>query len=146
MSNRQERAVAGEEVFQIGEVADLVGLSLRTVRYYEEVGLVEPSDRTSGGFRLYSRDDIARLELIKQMKPLGFTLEEMRDLLEVRRRLRFDRLAGRARARAADRLAMYADAAAAACEELRGKLEAAEGFVASLREETARHPTPDRSR
>ncbi|MDP9021544.1 MAG: MerR family DNA-binding transcriptional regulator, partial [Actinomycetota bacterium] len=49
---------------QIGEVADRVGLSLRTVRYYEEVGLIEPSDRTAGGFRLYTDDDISRLELI----------------------------------------------------------------------------------
>lgn len=137
--------MASEEVFQIGEVADQVGLSLRTVRYYEEVGLVEPSDRTSGGFRLYSRDDIARLELVKQMKPLGFSLEEMRDLLEVRRRLRFDRLEGQARARAGDRLAMYADAAAAKCQELRDKLESAEAFVTSLREETARYPTSNRS-
>ncbi|MDP9021808.1 MAG: MerR family transcriptional regulator, partial [Actinomycetota bacterium] len=123
-----------------------VGLSLRTVRYYEEVGLIEPSDRTAGGFRLYTDDDISRLELIKRMKPLGFTLDEMRDLLEVRRRLWFDDLDADERAQATDRLAMYADAASAKCEELRGKLQAAEAFVESLRSETTCHPasTPTR--
>lgn len=48
---------------QIGEVADRTGLSLRTLRYYEEVGQVRPSTRTSGGFRLYSETDVARLLL-----------------------------------------------------------------------------------
>lgn len=124
---------------QIGEVADRVGLSLRTVRYYEEIGLIEPSDRTSGGFRLYTDDDIARLELIKRMKPLGFTLDEMRDLLEVRRRLRFDDLDDDERSRIADRLGMYAEAASAKCDELRAKVDAAEEFVAALRSETAEH-------
>ncbi len=61
---------------QIGEVAELVGLSLRTIRHYEEVDLVPPSGRSSGGFRLYTDADIARLRLVKHMKPLDFTLEE----------------------------------------------------------------------
>lgn len=68
-------------LLQIGEVADRVGLSLRTVRYYEEVGLVTPSARTEGGFRLYSEDDMQRLLVVKRMKPLGLSLEEMTDLL-----------------------------------------------------------------
>jgi DNA-binding transcriptional MerR regulator len=67
---------------QIGEVAERVGLSLRTVRYYEEVGLVTPSARSEGGFRLYSEDDIQRLAVVKRMKPLGLTLEEMATLLD----------------------------------------------------------------
>ena len=56
---------------QIGEVADQVGLSLRTIRFYEEAGLVIPSARSVGGFRLYSETDLDRLQLIKRMKPLG---------------------------------------------------------------------------
>ena len=71
-----------EELVQIGVLADRVGLSLRTVRYYEEVGLVVPSTRTKGGFRLYGADQERRLLVIKQMKPLGFSLEEMRELLD----------------------------------------------------------------
>lgn len=70
-------------LLRIGKVAERAGLSLRTVRYYEETGLVVPSGRTEGGFRLYSEDDVARLLAVKQMKPLGLTLEEMSDLLEL---------------------------------------------------------------
>ena len=57
-------------LLQIGEVAERVGLSLRSVRYYEEIGLVEPSDRTEGGFRLYSEEDVRRLLLVKRIKSL----------------------------------------------------------------------------
>jgi len=57
---------------QIGEVADAVGLSLRTIRYYEE-GVAPPSGRAAGGFRLYTDDDIELLRLVKQMKPLDFS-------------------------------------------------------------------------
>lgn len=66
----------------IGEAAERTGLSHRTIRYYEEMGLVTPSGRTSGGFRLYDEVDIDRLLLIKPMKPLGFSVEDMRRLLE----------------------------------------------------------------
>ena len=72
-----------ESLLQIGEVTDRVGLSLRTVRYYEEVGLVAPSARTEGGFRLYSEADVRRLHLIKSMKAFDLKLEEMGALLEV---------------------------------------------------------------
>ena len=67
----------------IGELAEKTGLSLRTIRHYDEVGLLEPTGRTVGGFRLYTREDLARLMLIRRMKPLGFTLEEMTELLRI---------------------------------------------------------------
>jgi DNA-binding transcriptional MerR regulator len=67
----------------IGDVAQQVGLSLRTVRYYEEMGLVNPSSRTQGGFRLYSEDDVRRLYILKGMKPAGMTLEEIRELMNL---------------------------------------------------------------
>lgn len=70
------------EHYQIGEVSDTVGLSLRTIRYYEEIGLVSPSGRTDGGFRLYTDTDIDRLRLIKALKPIGMSLETMAELLE----------------------------------------------------------------
>lgn len=71
-----------DEHFQIGEVADSVGLSLRTIRYYEEIGLVPPSGRSEGGFRLYTESDIDRLRLVKALKPIGMSLETMGELLK----------------------------------------------------------------
>ncbi|WP_043606595.1 MerR family transcriptional regulator [Cellulomonas carbonis] len=67
----------------IGAVADRTGLSLRTLRHYDEVGVLRPSGRTDGGFRLYTQHDVERLLLIRRMKPLGFTLEEMREVLDL---------------------------------------------------------------
>ncbi len=71
-----------DEHYQIGEIAEIVGLSLRTIRYYEEIGLVTPSGRTEGGFRLYTDNDVDRLRLVKALKPLGMSLETMCELLE----------------------------------------------------------------
>lgn len=71
-----------EEHYQIGIVAENVGLSLRTIRYYEEIGLVTPTGRTEGGFRLYTDPDIDRLRLLKCLKPVGMSLETMGELLE----------------------------------------------------------------
>ncbi|WP_032407522.1 MerR family transcriptional regulator [Rhodococcoides fascians] len=67
---------------QIGEVARRTELSVRTVRHYEDVGLLMPSARTTGGFRLYTESDVDRLLVIRRMKPLGFTLSEMKELLD----------------------------------------------------------------
>lgn len=75
---------------QIGEVAARTELSLRTIRHYEETGLVVPSARSRGGFRLYTETDVARLMVIRRMKPLGFTLDQMRDLLDATDRLDAD--------------------------------------------------------
>jgi DNA-binding transcriptional MerR regulator len=76
-----------EQMFQIGAVAERVGLSLRTIRFYEETGIVMPSARSAGGFRLYTEADIDRLVQVKAMKPLGFSLEETRELMDLRDRL-----------------------------------------------------------
>ena len=66
----------------IGDVAERTGLSLRSVRHYEDVGLLPTTDRSPGGFRLYGDAAIERLLVVKQMKPLEFTLEEIRELLD----------------------------------------------------------------
>ncbi|MDZ7733655.1 MAG: MerR family transcriptional regulator [Acidimicrobiia bacterium] len=124
----------GGATHQIGEVAEAVGLSLRTIRHYEEVGLVPPSARSAGGFRLYSGGDIDRLRLVKDMKPLDFTLEEMRDLLEVRDQLA-DGPAPKARDALAERLRLYAVAAAERCAQLREQLGNAEAFASRLADE-----------
>ncbi|MBG6054601.1 DNA-binding transcriptional MerR regulator [Salinibacterium sp. CAN_S4] len=67
----------------IGELAERSGLSLRTLRHYDDIGLVSASGRTDGGFRLYTDSDFDRLILIRRMKPLGFSLEQMAELLTI---------------------------------------------------------------
>ncbi|WP_159616565.1 MerR family transcriptional regulator [Arthrobacter zhaoguopingii] len=67
----------------IGELAERTGLSLRTIRHYDDVGLLPATARTEGGFRVFSDADYERLRAIMQMKPLGFTLEEMAEILDL---------------------------------------------------------------
>ncbi|GAA3751401.1 MerR family transcriptional regulator [Salinactinospora qingdaonensis] len=120
---------------QIGEVAERTGLSLRTIRYYGEVGLVEPSARSRGGFRLYTDADVERLLLVKRMKPLDFSLEDMRDLLATLDRLAGHEAAPRERDELLSRLRMFEEATAARCSALREELAAAEAFGERLRSE-----------
>ncbi len=127
-----------ENMHQIGEVAKEVGLSLRTIRHYEELGLVPPSGRTGGGFRLYTDDDIERLRLVKHMKPLEFSLEEMRDLLEARDGLAAAAVDDDTRGPLLQRVAMFAAAAEERCDRLREQLRAAESMAATLRREASR--------
>lgn len=104
---------------KIGQVAERVGLSLRTVRYYEEVGLLTPAGRTAGGFRLYDEDAVGRLRFLKGMKPFGLSLEEIRELVELLERSERDEGLGdpeRERIRAA--LANYTERAEARIAQL----------------------------
>ncbi|WP_433868933.1 MerR family transcriptional regulator [Saccharopolyspora sp. CA-218241] len=124
----REGSSVGERM-QIGEVAERTGLSLRTIRYYDEVGLVVPSARSQGGFRLYTEPDIDRLQLIKRMKPLGFQLEEMRDLLAI-----LDPTPDSPAIEDPEaRLAEFSATAENACEDLRARLRIAEEFAATIR-------------
>ncbi|MFF8537515.1 MerR family transcriptional regulator [Streptomyces sp. SAS_267] len=118
---------------QIGEVAARTELSLRTIRHYEETGLVVPSARSQGGFRLYTETDVARLMVIRRMKPLGFTLEQMRDLLEATDRLDGGEvLSVEERESLLDRVRGYERAATEQVEKLRVQLARAEDFAATL--------------
>ncbi|MDZ7727935.1 MAG: MerR family transcriptional regulator [Dehalococcoidia bacterium] len=74
----------GHDVYlQIGEAAERCGLTQRTLRYYEEKGLLMPPTRMDGGFRLYSGEDLERVERIKQLKDLlGFSLADIKEMLE----------------------------------------------------------------
>ena len=56
---------------RIGEVAERTALSFRSLRHWDDVGLVQPSARTEGGFRLYTEKDVDRILIIRRMKPLG---------------------------------------------------------------------------
>ncbi|MBL7258901.1 MerR family transcriptional regulator [Paractinoplanes lichenicola] len=122
---------------QIGEAAERVGLSIRTIRHYEEAGLVVPSARSDGGFRLYTEPDLDRLRVIKRMKPLGFTLEEMRDLLQTLDAL--TTATGAERTRLQDRLALFDAAAQNRVQTLRDQLDMAEGFARQIQDHIAQH-------
>ncbi len=87
MGSQQEATTPVEGEFtrgryHIGAVAAQTELSHQTLRHWDEVGLVTPSGRSEGGFRLYSDFDVQRLLIVRRMKPLEFTLEEMRRLLD----------------------------------------------------------------
>ncbi|MBN1283114.1 MAG: MerR family transcriptional regulator [Proteobacteria bacterium] len=72
-----------ESTYHIGEVAQLLGISSRTIRYYEELGLLSPS-RSEGGFRVYSDHDLQLMKIIVRFKDIGMALEEIRALLGLR--------------------------------------------------------------
>ncbi len=69
-----------EALLTIGEACEKTGLSRRTVRYYEEVGLLEGVRRRVGGRRVYGADDVERLGFIQRLKALGLTLVEIKEL------------------------------------------------------------------
>ncbi|MFE0703942.1 MerR family transcriptional regulator [Streptomyces sp. NPDC058872] len=124
---------------QIGEVAARTELSLRTIRQYEDCGLVVPSAASPGGFPLYTDADVSRLMVVRRMKPLGFTLDETRELLTALDRLSADRpgtdsaLEPDERAALVARIRRYEGAAAERVAELRAQLARAEEFADSLR-------------
>jgi DNA-binding transcriptional MerR regulator len=122
---------------QIGEVAHLLGLSLRTVRHYEDAGLVLPAARTAGGFRLYDDKALERLRLIMYMKPLGFSLEEMRVLIATNAGLERADLDQQERAGLEDQLVTFAARAAEKCNQLRHQLSIAEAFALTLSQKAA---------
>jgi MerR family transcriptional regulator, repressor of the yfmOP operon len=77
-------AVAGEQRLRIGEVAELTGTTPRTIRYYEEIGLLPGGpERVKGKHRLYTESDVERLAELKRLRDLlGLSLEELKQLLE----------------------------------------------------------------
>ncbi len=68
---------------KIGELSKKTGVSIDTVRYYEQRGLIPQAARTPAGYRQYSVADVTRLRFIVQAKELGFTLEEIAQLLDI---------------------------------------------------------------
>ncbi|ANC31058.1 MerR family transcriptional regulator [Isoptericola dokdonensis] len=117
----------------IGAVAERTGLSLRTLRHYDDVGLLRPSGRTDGGFRLYTERDVDRLLVVRRMKPLGFTLEEMRELLDLVDRVDGD---GSRDDDARARLAEYVTRAEERRADLARKVDMADEFIDLLHART----------
>ena len=75
--------LAQKTLKQIGSVAKESGVPIKTIRYYEELGLLKSSGRTEGGFRLFNSDVFARLSFIKRAKSLGLSLSEIKEFLAV---------------------------------------------------------------
>ena len=65
----------------IGKAADAAGLPVKTVRYYADIGLVQPEGRSASGYRVYGPDDVARLAFVRRARAFGFSIEECLDLL-----------------------------------------------------------------
>ena len=126
-----------EAYLQIGEVAERTGVTQRTLRFYEEKGLLKPPSRLEGGFRLYSEDDVQRVERIRRLQTLlGFTLADIKEMVEaeeVKMQLRAeyrkdaeisDRRAKISRAReVTERQVAVVDQKLAALQEMKGTLE-----------------------
>jgi MerR family transcriptional regulator, copper efflux regulator len=75
--------IANDSRLKIGELARQTGLSFKTIRYYEQRGLLEQPPRTEGGYRLYGPEEVARLRFVQRAKLLGLPLEEIRELVEL---------------------------------------------------------------
>ncbi|WP_347038387.1 MerR family transcriptional regulator [Glutamicibacter halophytocola] len=113
----------------IGDMVEATGLSHRTIRHYDEVGLLPASTRGEGGFRIYRDSDLRRMLVIRSMKPLGFSLEEMGELLDA-----VDALAGNPQDTAARaKLDDYIQRASAKRDKLELNLRRADSFIADLR-------------
>jgi MerR family copper efflux transcriptional regulator len=119
----------------IGEVAARTELSLRSLRHWDEVGLLRPSGRTDGGFRLYTEQDVEKILLIRRMKPLGFTLDQMgaalRDIELLQRSGRDEDAAAEAR----ERLVSIQRDAEGRREHLARQLDMADEFIRLLGDE-----------
>jgi DNA-binding transcriptional MerR regulator len=72
------------ELLKIGDFARYADTNLRTLRYYEELGLLSPASRSQGGFRYYRRTDVNRVRMIRDLQELGLHLDRIRELLAAR--------------------------------------------------------------
>ena len=77
--------MSSDRFFRIGDLARIFGITCRTVRYYEELGLIEPLNREEGEHRKYSDRDVVRLKRIQQLKDYGLTLAEVSGLFALAR-------------------------------------------------------------
>ena len=78
----------GRDLMRIGDLAKRTGITSRSIRYYEELGMIEPEMKTEGGFRLYSESQLRRIKVIHYLKSLGFSLSEIREMMTIRKRER----------------------------------------------------------
>ncbi|PMC76435.1 MerR family transcriptional regulator [Brachybacterium sp. UMB0905] len=118
----------------IGQFAERTGLSSRTLRHYEAIGLIPPTGRTEGGFRLYTEEDLRRLMTIRRMKALGYSTAEMGELLELLDVLEDEAADGERRQQARAALEARLDDARERREKLAAQVERADEFLGILQE------------
>jgi len=80
MENKKEKE---EKFIQIGELAKKTRVTPRTIKHYEDKGLLKPFKKTRGGFRLYQNDKVKLIERIRQLKKAGFSLKEVKEMEEI---------------------------------------------------------------
>lgn len=132
-----------EQLMRIGQLAERTGLSLPTLRHYDETGLLSPSARTTGNFRLYSEADYEKLMVIRRMKPLGFTVEEMRQVLDIVEGLhRSPAPSAEERERLLARLRAFVDDATERRDRLQRQLGRADELLEILHNEEVGAPQP----
>lgn len=76
--------MSDSNMLKIGDFAQLAGTNLRTLRYYEELGLLSPASRSAGGFRYYRESEVHRVQMIRDLQELGLQLENIRSLIQAR--------------------------------------------------------------
>jgi DNA-binding transcriptional MerR regulator len=131
-----------EPLLRIGAVAERIGVSTRTLRYYEEVGLLTPSGRSAGGARHYTDDDLVRVKHIRRLQTLmGFDLDRIRVFLNAEdelARLRAEYSAGPPHEReveiATEAVELYSRMAA----QVREKVDALGAFLSELEDKAER--------
>ena len=74
--------MSGKGIFTIGEFMQKSGVSIRTLRYYDSIDILKPSDYTDGGHRLYSKEDLSTLQKIKSLQFLGLSLKDIKNMLQ----------------------------------------------------------------
>jgi len=126
----------GDAQYRIGEVAEAAGVSTRTLRYYEELGLLSPSGHSPGGARRYSDADLARVLRIRELQQLvGFNLDEIKTIVATGARLeelRTEYKAGRPPQRERELIAEAIEINDQLREDMRAKLSRLETFLADL--------------
>ena len=124
--------------YRIGEVAAHVGLTERTIRYYEELGLLDSVKRLEGGQRVYTDEDVRRLRFIQRLKVLGLSLQEMHELERLYARHRSNR-------EVLPRLIELLDAHLATTQERMNELSSLREEIKSYREHVVQRLLEDRT-
>jgi DNA-binding transcriptional MerR regulator len=83
--NRAIATLKGAPMFSIGQLSRHTGVKIPTIRYYEQMGLMDVPERSAGNQRRYSRDDLKRLSFIRHSRELGITIGDIGELLELSR-------------------------------------------------------------